>query len=135
MTSYIKSGMIILQKFFGGVLMNQTTRVIRVLDDSSNRSIEYQNRFWLRHNVDTLHIHVRVENCVANTFDIAEEWAKEAQFLFRKAREFSSKLISILEKRLYCSLIAKMTDIWYFCIPQRNEKRRWQCHLHDFMNL
>lgn len=60
-------------KFFGGVLMDQTTRVIQVLDDSNKRSIEYQNRFWLRQNVEKLHIRVCVEDCGADTFDIAEK--------------------------------------------------------------
>ena len=60
-------------EFFGGVLMNQTIWVVQVLDDSNNRSIEYQNRLWLRQNVEKLHIRVCVEDCVANIFDIAEE--------------------------------------------------------------
>ena len=66
-------------KFFGGVLMNQTTWVIQVLDDSGNRSIEYQNRFWLR------------QNCVANTFDIAEKWAEKGTILIQEGKNVQFK--------------------------------------------
>lgn len=82
---------IYLQKFFGGVLMDQTTWVIQVLDDSNNRSIEYQNRFWLRQNVERLHIHVCVEDCVADTFDIAEEWANKDSILIQEGKNIQFK--------------------------------------------
>ena len=78
-------------KFFGGVLMNQTTWVIQVLDDSRNRSIEYQNRFWLRQNVEKLHIRVCVEDCVANTFDIAEKWAEKGTILIQEGKNVQFK--------------------------------------------
>lgn len=81
----------LIQKFFGGVLMNHTTWVIQVLDDSGKRSIEYQNRFWLRQNVDKLHILVYVEDCVVNTFDIAEEWANEGTILIQEGKEIHFK--------------------------------------------
>ena len=71
--------------------MNQTAWVIQVLDDSSNRSIEYQNRFWLRQNVEKLHIRVCVEDCVANTFDIADEWSKEGTILIQEGKEIQFK--------------------------------------------
>lgn len=71
--------------------MDQTTWVIQVLDDAYNRSIEYQNRFWLRQNVEKLHIHVCVEFCVANTFDIAEEWGKEGTILIQEGQNIQFK--------------------------------------------
>ncbi|MCI8486726.1 MAG: hypothetical protein HFJ20_06640 [Clostridia bacterium] len=71
--------------------MDQTTWVIQVLDDSNNRSIEYQNRSWLRQNVEKLHIRVCVEDCVANTFDIAEEWAKEGSILIQEGKRIQFK--------------------------------------------
>lgn len=80
-----------IQKFFGGVLMNQTAWVIQVLDDSNNRSIEYQNRFWLRQNVEKLHIRVCVEDCVVNTFDIAEEWAHKGTILIQEGKNIQFK--------------------------------------------
>lgn len=78
-------------EFFGGVLMNQTTWVIHVLDDSNNRSIEYQNRLWLCQNVEKLHIRVCVEDCVANIFDIAEEWANEGTILIQEGKNIQFK--------------------------------------------
>ncbi len=71
--------------------MNQTEWVIRVLDDSNNRNIEYQNRFWLRQNVEKLHIRVCFEDCVANTFDIADEWSKEGTILIQEGKAIHFK--------------------------------------------
>ena len=71
--------------------MNQTTWVIQVLDDSYNRSIEYQNRFWLRQNVEKLHIRVCVEACVANTFDIAEKWSQKGTILVQEGKKIHFK--------------------------------------------
>lgn len=48
---------------------------------------------------------------------------KKEQFLFRMARMFSVKLISIPEKKHYCSLsISQKMLIWFFSTPQKNEK-------------
>ncbi len=63
--------------------MDRTTWVIKVLDDSRNRSIEYQNRRWLQRNVEKLNICVCVEDCMVNTFDIADAWAKKGTILFQ----------------------------------------------------
>jgi len=71
--------------------MDQTSWVIQVLDDSNNRSIEYPNRFWLRQNVEKLHIRVCVEDCIVNTFDIAEKWAKEGTILIQDGNSVRSK--------------------------------------------
>lgn len=78
-------------KIFGGVLMNQTTWVIQVLDDSYNRSIEYQNRFWLRQNVEKLHIRACVEDCVTNTSNIAKKWAHEGTILVQEGKRIQCK--------------------------------------------
>ena len=71
--------------------MNQTSWVIQVLDDSLDRSIEYPNRFWLRQNVEKLHIRVCVEDCVANTFDIAKKWAEEGTILIQEGKNVQFK--------------------------------------------
>lgn len=71
--------------------MDRTAWVIQVLDDSSNRSIEYQNRLWLRQNVEKLHIRVCVEDCVANTFDIAEEWKNKGRILIQEGKNIHFK--------------------------------------------
>jgi hypothetical protein len=78
-------------KIFGGVLMDQTTWVIQVLDDSNNRSIEYQNRSWLRQNIEKLNIRVCVEDCVIDTFGIAEEWANDGSILIQGGKSIQFK--------------------------------------------
>lgn len=57
--------------------MDYTSRVIRVLDDAHQRSIEYANREWLRNHVEDWNVQVCVEDCEANVFDIAEAWDSE----------------------------------------------------------
>lgn len=71
--------------------MNQTTWVIQVLDDSQKKSIEYPNRLWLRQNVEKLHICVYFDNCVANTFDIAEKWAEKETILIQDGKNVQFK--------------------------------------------
>lgn len=72
--------------------MDQTTWVIKVLDDSRNRSIEYRNRVWLQRNVEKLNIRVCVEDSVVDTFGIAKNWAKEGTILVQNGEiiEFRS---------------------------------------------
>ena len=71
--------------------MNQTAWVIRVLDDSRSRSIEYHNRLWLRQNVEKLHIRVCIQDCAVNTFDIAEEWDNKGTILIQDGKKVEEK--------------------------------------------
>lgn len=57
--------------------MNRTTRVIQVLDESHNGSIEYQNWDWLSKNVEKLNIFVCVGDCIATIFDVIDNFGKE----------------------------------------------------------
>lgn len=56
--------------------MTRTEWVIQVLTDAYNTNLSQKNEDWLRKNVEALDIGVCVEDSVANTFDIAEEWFK-----------------------------------------------------------
>ena len=71
--------------------MNQTSWVIQVLDDSLGRSIEYQNRLWLRQNVEELDIRVSVEDCVIDTFGIAAEWENDGAILVQDGKPVQFK--------------------------------------------
>lgn len=63
--------------------MDQTTWVIKVLDDARNKSIEYRNRVWLQKNVERLNICVCVECSTVNTFGIADAWGKKGTMLIQ----------------------------------------------------
>lgn len=71
--------------------MDQTSCVINVLDDSRERSIEFQNRLWLRQNIEKLNIHVCVEDCLANIFDIAKEWDHEGTIIIQEGQKIQIK--------------------------------------------
>lgn len=71
--------------------MDQTTWVIKVLDDARNKSIEYQNRVWLQKNVERLNIGVYVESSTVNTFDIADAWGKKGTMLIQNGEEIQFK--------------------------------------------
>ena len=66
--------------------MDHVSWVIKVLDDSRRKSIEYENRCWLYQNVEALNIVVCVEDCLADIFRIAQRWVD-------KNSEFSSMVI------------------------------------------
>lgn len=65
--------------------------VIRVLDDSRRKSIEYENRCWLLANVEKLNVHVCVEDCLFNTFDIAKSWNEEGSILIQDGKNVRFK--------------------------------------------
>ncbi len=66
--------------------MNHTSWVIQVLGDSHKRSLEYQNRFWLRQNVEGLHINVSVSDCITNTFDIEKKCVEKETMLIQEGK-------------------------------------------------
>ena len=71
--------------------MDRANWVVKVLDDSHNKSIEYKNRNWLLQNVEKLNINVCVEDCEANVFKIAEYWKDEATILIQEGEPVKSK--------------------------------------------
>lgn len=66
--------------------MDQTSWVIQVLDDSRRRSIEYENRLWLRQNVEKMNLRVCVEDCEVDTFRIAKAWEEEGTMLIQEGK-------------------------------------------------
>lgn len=63
--------------------MTRTQWIIRVLNDSGNTDISIANKDWLRENVEKLQIVVNINDCLANTFDIAEDWNKNGTILIQ----------------------------------------------------
>ena len=64
----------------------QTTWLIQVLDDSKRRSIEYENRLWLRQNVSRLYLRVYVEDCNVYISQIAKYWSKQDTSLIQDGK-------------------------------------------------
>ena len=71
--------------------MDQTTWVIRVLEDSNRRSIEYENKFWLRRYVESMEIKVCVEDCNVDIANIEEAWEEKDTILVQKGKIVESK--------------------------------------------
>lgn len=76
--------------------MNHTSWVIQVLGDLHKRNLEFPNRFWLRQNVEGLHIYVSVNDCIVNTFDIEKKWREKGTLLIQEGKnihlnDFDSK--------------------------------------------
>ena len=89
--------------------MNRTSWVIQVLDDSNRRSIEYENRTWLRQNVETLGLCVCVEDCGVDVFGIAKSWGEEGTMLIQEGKriqfqaDFHPGKEALLVRKLYPS--------------------------------
>jgi len=71
--------------------MDQTTWVIQVLDDSKRRSIEYENRFWLRQHVRKMDIRICVEDCNVGIHEIEESYEKEGTIIIQKGKHIQNK--------------------------------------------
>ena len=71
--------------------MEQATFVINVLEDWARRSIEYENKVWLRNNVETLKITVSEQDCEASIYDIKSLIGQKDIMVIQKGKEIKSK--------------------------------------------
>ena len=72
--------------------MNQTACwVIKVLEDSNRRSIEYENKRWLYYNADEMHILVRIEDCNVKLHEINYAFDAKKVMLVQNGEKFKSK--------------------------------------------
>ena len=78
--------------------MDPSTWVIQVLDDSKRRSIEYENRGWLRQHVCKMAIRVCVEDCNVGVHEIEESYEKEGAILIQEGKAIKNKSDFDLEK-------------------------------------
>ncbi len=65
--------------------------VIQVLDDSRRKSIEYENRCWLKENIKELNICVCVENCLCDVFTIVRNWNNDGSILIQDGKNVQFK--------------------------------------------
>ncbi len=71
--------------------MEHATWVIKVLEDSNRRSIEYENKTWLRNNVDDMNICVSVEDCNVNLHEINEAFDAKNVIVIQNGEKVKSK--------------------------------------------
>ena len=65
--------------------------VIRVLDDSHRKSINYENRRWLMKNIEKLDVRVCVEDCVSDVFTIVRNWNNDGSILIQDGKNVQFK--------------------------------------------
>ena len=71
--------------------MEQATFVIDVLEDWYRRSIEYENKVWLRNNIKKLNIIVSEQDCEASIHDIKALLGEKDIIVIQKGKEIKSK--------------------------------------------
>ena len=71
--------------------MEQATYVINVLEDSNRRSIEYENKVWLRNNVDDMNIRVSEEDCNVKLQDVKEAFYEKDAIVVQNGERVKSK--------------------------------------------
>ena len=67
--------------------MSRTEWVIKVLEDSNRRSIEYENKNWIRKNAMDMNIRVCVEDCNVDLSRMEEKVKDEDTFLIQKGKK------------------------------------------------
>ncbi len=67
--------------------MNHTSWVIKVLDDSDKRNVEYENRRWLEQNVEKMKITVLEERPIASIFDVASVRKNNEAILIQEGKK------------------------------------------------
>ena len=83
--------MIISQIFLEVFFMENATYVINVLEDSNRRSIEYENKVWLRNNVDAMDIKVSEQDCNVSVYDIKSLFEEKDIIVIQNGKEIKSK--------------------------------------------
>lgn len=70
--------------------MNQTEKVIQMLENANNGRLDYRNRAWLRENVAKLNIKVselKDDPIIVNTYDIGEAWGELGRILIQRGEK------------------------------------------------
>ena len=71
--------------------MERAMQVTDVLEDSNRRSIEYENKMWLRNNVDDMDIWVCSKDCNVNLHQINEAFDGENGIVIQNGEKVKSK--------------------------------------------
>ena len=71
--------------------MEQATFVIDVLEDWYRRSIEYENKVWLRNNVEALSIIASEQDCEASVYDIKALLGEKDVIVVQNGKELKAK--------------------------------------------
>lgn len=71
--------------------MQQTAWVIKVLEDSNRRSIEYENKSWLYYNGDEMHIQVKIEDCNVTLEELKESFEQKGTIVIQDGKKVKSK--------------------------------------------
>ena len=71
--------------------MEHATFVINVLEDSNRRSIEYENKIWLRNNVDDMNIRVCIEDCNVELQEVEEAFDKKDAIVVQNGERVKCK--------------------------------------------
>ena len=67
--------------------MSRTEWIIKVLEDSNRRSIEYENKNWIRKNAMDMNIRVCLEDCNADLSRIEKKAEDKFSFLIQKGKK------------------------------------------------
>ena len=71
--------------------MERDFYVINVLEDSNRRSIEYENKIWLRNNVYDMNIRVCIEDCNVELQEVEEAFDKKDAIVVQNGERVKSK--------------------------------------------
>lgn len=71
--------------------MEKATYVIDVLENFNRRSIEYENKVWLRNNVETLNITVSKQDCDVSVYDIKALLGENDVIVIQNGKELKDK--------------------------------------------
>lgn len=90
--------------------MSRAAILIDALDDSKQRSIQYENRVWLRENVEKfdIYLHGYGKCCLTTIWDIAEEWKKEDTILIQNGAKVEKQEEFLVNKEAL--LLVKRTN-------------------------
>ena len=99
--------------------MSKVAKVVKALDDSRTKRIDYLNRFWLHLHGRCLKIHVSKELVFVNSWDVLDAWKHENSILVQEGRELTSLAEFKLNKEalLIVERNKKHDSIVYLYVP------------------
>ena len=103
------------------LFLSQIAKVIKALDDSRSKRMNYLNRFWLRQNGRRccLNIHISKEVLFVDFWEVSTAWKEKKSIIVQDGKELESlsEFRSNKEALLVVKRNAKHDSVVYLFVP------------------
>ena len=102
--------------------MDQSEKVIQMLENANNGRIDYRNRLWLNQNVPKLNIRVsdfEDDPIIVNTYDIGEAWEEKESIFIQSGERVTLKTSFDPEKEALLLRKSLLRGYYVYLFPEK----------------